>query len=137
MCLGEVHSLCSLLGVVVLLTWCYVYYAAGSFTVWYVVLRGTCTVGRGFCYTAEFLLYRGHTVLYALCMWLLVLSVWWCILRCCMMSLLVCYVLVGKSLSVVLSWGGSLLFSRLGGVVGLFLWLGVSAGHQRFCWGLC
>jgi len=34
--------------VVVLLTWCYVYYAAGSFTVWYVVLRGTCTVGSGF-----------------------------------------------------------------------------------------
>ena len=48
MCPGEVHSLCSLSGVVVLLTWCYVYYAAGSFTVWYVVLRGTCTVGSGF-----------------------------------------------------------------------------------------
>ena len=76
-----------------------------------------------FFYNVEFLLYRGHTVLYALCMWLLVLSVCWCILRCCMLPLLVCYVLVGKSLSVVLSWGGSLSFSRLGGVVGLFLWL--------------
>ena len=53
----------------VLLTGCYVYYAAGSFTVWYVVLRGTCTVGRGvfFFYNVEFLLYRGRTVLYTLC----------------------------------------------------------------------
>ena len=51
-------------GVVVLLTWCYVYYAAGSFTVWYVVLRGTCTVGQGFFfYNVEFLLYRGRTVI--------------------------------------------------------------------------
>ena len=68
-------------------------------------------------YYVEFLNYRGRTVLYALCMWLLVLSVCWCIVRCCMLPLLVCYVLVGKSLSVVLSWGGSLSFSRLGGVL--------------------
>ena len=33
---------------VVLLTGCYVYYAAGSFTVWYVVVRGICTLGWSF-----------------------------------------------------------------------------------------
>ena len=60
-----------------------------------------------------------------------------------LLPLLVGCVLVGKSLSVVLSWGGSLSFCRLGGVLlGLGSWIifmafGVSAGHQRFCWGLC
>ena len=102
-----------------------------------------CWSGGLFFYNAEFLLYRGCTVLYALCMRLLVLSVWWCILRCCMLPLLVGYVLVGKRLSVVLSWGGSLSFSGLGGVLlGLgsgiiFMAIRVSAGHQRFCLGLC
>jgi len=44
-----------------------------------------------------------------------------------------------EKLSVVVSWGGSLSFSRLGGVLlGLGSWIicmafGVSAGHQRFC----
>ena len=48
----------------VLLTWCYVYYAAGSFTVWYVVLRGTCTVGRGFFLQCRILaLPRAHCVI--------------------------------------------------------------------------
>ena len=63
MCPGEVHSLCSLSAVVVLLTWCYVYYAAGSFTVWYVVLRGTCTVGRGFLQCRVFALLRAYCVI--------------------------------------------------------------------------
>jgi len=70
-----------------------------------------------FFYNIEFLLYRGRKVVYALYMRLLVLSVWWCILRSRMLPLLVCYVLVGKSLSVVLSWNESLSFSRLGGVL--------------------
>jgi len=48
-----------------------------------------------------------------------------------------------EKLSVVLSWGGSLSFSGLGGVLlGLgsgiiFMAIRVSAGHQRFCLGLC
>ena len=50
----------------------------------------------GVSYYVEFLHYRGLTVLYALCMRLLVLSVCWCILRCCMLPLLVGYVLVWK-----------------------------------------
>jgi len=64
--LRYVHSPCSLSGVVVLLTWFYVYYAAGSFTVWYMVLRGTCTVGRGFftmqssCFIAGVLYYMHY-----------------------------------------------------------------------------
>jgi len=49
-----------------------------------------------------------------------------------MLLLLVCYVLVGKRLSVVLSWGGSLSFSRLGGVLVGAGWLGYFYGFWSF-----
>ena len=61
--------------------------------IFHCVLRGTARhlyrwSGFFYFYDVQFLLYRGHTVLYALCMRLLVLSVWWCILRCCVLPLL-------------------------------------------------
>jgi len=97
----------------------------------------------GAFFTMQISCFIAGVLYYALCMRPLVLSVWWCILRCCMLPLLVCYIIDGKSLSVVLSCGRSLSFSRLGGVLlGLGSWIifrafEVSAGHQRFCWVLC
>ena len=59
----------------------------------------------GVFYNVQFLHYRRHTVLYALCVLLLVLLVCWCIVRCCMLPLLVGYVLVGKFIdSPKLGW---------------------------------
>ena len=94
-------------------------------------------------YCVEFLHYRGRTVLYALCVLLLVLSVWWCIVRCCMCAtaclLRPCWEkFLGSPkmgwVVVILSVGRVLL--GLGGRI-IFMAFGVSAGHQRFCWGLC
>jgi len=81
-------------------------------------------VGFFFFNNAEFLLYHGCTVLYALCMRLLVLSVCWCILRCCMLPLLVGYVLVGKKFIGSRKLGWVIVILLVGwGIAGLFLWL--------------
>ena len=120
---------------VILLTGCYVYYAAGSFTVWYVVLRGACTVGwnihgRTVICTMYAAACSISVVVYSALLYVATA----CLLRPCWEK-----VLSSPKLGwvvVILSVGRGI---GRGWVVGLFIFMGfgVSAGHQRFCWGLC
>ena len=130
-------------GVVVLLTWCYVYYAAGSFTMWY--CEAPVLLVGGFFFSLQCRVLALSQVYCIIC----TMYAAACSIRVVVNSALL-YVATAcwlracwEKLSVVLSWSGSLSFSWLGGVLlGLGSWIifmafGVSAGHQRFCWGLC
>ena len=77
-------------------------------------------------YYVEFLHYHGRTVICTMYAAACSISV------VVYSALLVCYVLVGKKLSVVLSWGGSSLFSRLGGVFVGAGWLNYFYGFWSF-----
>ena len=119
-----------------------VYYAAGSFPVWYVQLRGTCTVGRSFFPMRVLALPRAYCVICTM-------YVAACSVRVLVYSALL-YVATASWLRpcwekfigspklgwviVILSIGRVLL--GMGSWI-IFMAFGVAAGHQRFCWGLC
>ena len=136
----KVHSTCSPSGDVILLNGCFV------------VQLDLSLCGRRYCKVlvllVQVLIRRIRTLSRAYCV-ICTMYAAACSIRVVVSAALLFVTTVGlfhpcwERLSVVLSWSGSLSFSRLAGlmvgagVFGYFMAFGVLAGHQRFCWGLC
>jgi len=93
-------------------------------------LQGTCTVDW------SYIMYCHSSTVSVLCYLLYVRTglflLWWCVLHCCILPLFVWSFLAGKSFPVVLSWGGSLSFWWLVGLLVGVGWLGLFCGYWSF-----